>query len=183
MILRLRTGRAGVSPNHYLAEAIQDGIIDAGNVNQRRTCSRRVGPSDAGGGHRIRCSLLPGNDSGEVRLKEFDGTARVVGPVEPPGTEACGPPGVCRTATSPLPKNGSLQTSVVAETCWSGQAVAEQLVRLGVRRLLLIDPDTLTASNVTRVYGSTPGHVGRPSAAPTTTPAAATPSANCRARR
>lgn len=46
----------------------------------------------------------------------------------------------------------------------TGSAVAEQLVRLGVRHLLLADADTLSASNVTRVYGSTPGDVGRPKA-------------------
>ena len=44
----------------------------------------------------------------------------------------------------------------------TGSAVAEQLVRLGARHLLLVDDDTLTASNVTRVYGSTPDDVGRP---------------------
>ena len=44
----------------------------------------------------------------------------------------------------------------------TGSAVAEQLVRLGVRNLLLIDVDTLSASNVTRVYGSSPADVGRP---------------------
>ena len=44
----------------------------------------------------------------------------------------------------------------------TGSAVAEQLVRLGVRRLTLIDPDLLTESNVTRVYGSTPDQVGQP---------------------
>lgn len=43
----------------------------------------------------------------------------------------------------------------------TGSAIAEQLVRLGVRHLLLIDNDTLSASNVTRVYGSTPQEVGR----------------------
>jgi ThiF family len=42
----------------------------------------------------------------------------------------------------------------------TGSAVAEQLARLGVRRFILIDPDTLSASNVTRVYGSTPARVG-----------------------
>lgn len=42
----------------------------------------------------------------------------------------------------------------------TGSAVAEQLVRLGVRRFILIDPDKLSASNVTRVYGSTPARVG-----------------------
>lgn len=43
----------------------------------------------------------------------------------------------------------------------TGSAVAEQLVRLGARDLLLVDVDTLSNSNVTRVYGSTPGQVGR----------------------
>jgi hypothetical protein len=44
----------------------------------------------------------------------------------------------------------------------TGSAIAEQLVRLGVRSFLLIDPDTLSISNTTRVYGSTPKHIGRP---------------------
>lgn len=44
----------------------------------------------------------------------------------------------------------------------TGSAVAEQLVRLGVRRLIVIDPDKLSLSNVTRVYGSTPRDVGQP---------------------
>jgi molybdopterin/thiamine biosynthesis adenylyltransferase/proteasome lid subunit RPN8/RPN11 len=44
----------------------------------------------------------------------------------------------------------------------TGSAVAEQLVRLGVRRFLLADPDTLSESNVTRVYGSFPADIGRP---------------------
>jgi hypothetical protein len=43
----------------------------------------------------------------------------------------------------------------------TGSAVAEQLVRLGVRSLTLIDPDHLSESNLTRVYGSTPEHVGQ----------------------
>lgn len=47
----------------------------------------------------------------------------------------------------------------------TGSAVAEQLVRLGARDLLLIDADTLSASNVTRVYGSTVNQVGRPKVA------------------
>ncbi|MCW6531955.1 ThiF family adenylyltransferase [Sphingomonas sp. MMSM20] len=46
----------------------------------------------------------------------------------------------------------------------TGSAVAEQLVRLGVRNLLLIDADRLSGSNVTRVYGSTAADVGRPKA-------------------
>ncbi len=44
----------------------------------------------------------------------------------------------------------------------TGSAIAEQLVRLGARHLLLVDADTLSASNVTRVYGSTPADVGKP---------------------
>ena len=44
----------------------------------------------------------------------------------------------------------------------TGSALAEQLVRLGVRHLTLIDADELSASNVTRVFGSTPADVGRP---------------------
>src|SRR4029077_14879246 len=44
----------------------------------------------------------------------------------------------------------------------TGSAVAEQLVRLGVCPLLLVDNDELSSSNVTRVYGSTPRDVGRP---------------------
>ena len=43
----------------------------------------------------------------------------------------------------------------------TGSAVAEQLVRLGVRRFHLFDPDTVSASNLTRLYGSLPGDVGR----------------------
>lgn len=43
----------------------------------------------------------------------------------------------------------------------TGSAVAEQLIRLGVRTLTVFDPDTLSMSNVTRVYGSTPSDVGR----------------------
>lgn len=43
----------------------------------------------------------------------------------------------------------------------TGSAVAEQLVRLGVRQLVLFDADNLTASNVTRIYGSTPADVGQ----------------------
>ncbi len=44
----------------------------------------------------------------------------------------------------------------------TGSAVTEQLVRLGVRNLILFDPDLLSNSNVTRVYGSTPADEGRP---------------------
>ena len=43
----------------------------------------------------------------------------------------------------------------------TGSVVAEQLVRLGVRWFTLFDPDHLSRSNVTRVYGSTPADVGK----------------------
>jgi molybdopterin/thiamine biosynthesis adenylyltransferase len=44
----------------------------------------------------------------------------------------------------------------------TGSSTAEQLVRLGIRNITLIDADKLTASNVTRLYGSTPNNVGQP---------------------
>lgn len=44
----------------------------------------------------------------------------------------------------------------------TGSIVAEQLVRLGVRKLVLIDPKRLSSSNLTRVYGSIKKDVGRP---------------------
>ena len=43
----------------------------------------------------------------------------------------------------------------------TGSAIAEQLVRLGVRRFHLVDPDRLSESNLTRVYGSSPEDVGK----------------------
>jgi ThiF family len=56
---------------------------------------------------------------------------------------------------------GALQVGIVG--CGgTGSAVAEQLARLGVRHLHLIDPDELSSSNVTRVYGSFPHDVGKP---------------------
>ena len=56
---------------------------------------------------------------------------------------------------------GELRVAVVG--CGgTGSAVIEQLVRLGVRHLQVFDPDELTASNLTRVYGSYPGDIGRP---------------------
>lgn len=44
----------------------------------------------------------------------------------------------------------------------TGSVVAEQLVRIGVRHVILIDPDYLSESNLTRVYGSTASDVGKP---------------------
>ena len=56
---------------------------------------------------------------------------------------------------------GDLRVAVVG--CGgTGSAVLEQLVRLGVRHLRLFDPDTLTAGNLTRVYGSFPEDIGKP---------------------
>ena len=56
---------------------------------------------------------------------------------------------------------GDLRVAVVG--CGgTGSAVIEQLVRLGVRHLRLFDPKTLTAGNLTRVYGSVPEDVGEP---------------------
>lgn len=56
---------------------------------------------------------------------------------------------------------GDLRVAVVG-TGGTGSSVAEQLIRLGVRHFQLFDPDRLTASNVTRVYGSFPDNIGRP---------------------
>ena len=44
----------------------------------------------------------------------------------------------------------------------TGSAVIEQLVRLGVRHFILLDPKMLTKSNLTRVYGSFPENIGKP---------------------
>lgn len=56
---------------------------------------------------------------------------------------------------------GELRIAVVG--CGgTGSAIAEQLVRLGVRHLQLFDADRLSESNITRVYGSTPNDVGKP---------------------
>lgn len=46
----------------------------------------------------------------------------------------------------------------------TGSAVVEQLTRLGVGDLLIIDPDVIEDTNLTRVYGSNPASVGLPKA-------------------
>jgi molybdopterin/thiamine biosynthesis adenylyltransferase/proteasome lid subunit RPN8/RPN11 len=46
----------------------------------------------------------------------------------------------------------------------TGSAVVEQLARLGVGDLLLVDPDVVEETNLTRVYGSDPTTVGDPKA-------------------
>lgn len=42
----------------------------------------------------------------------------------------------------------------------TGSVVASQLAHLGVRSMLLIDPDTVEATNLNRLIGATPGDVG-----------------------
>jgi molybdopterin/thiamine biosynthesis adenylyltransferase len=44
----------------------------------------------------------------------------------------------------------------------TGSAVFEQLVRLGVGSVVLIDDDEITATNLTRIHGSVMADVGRP---------------------
>ena len=46
----------------------------------------------------------------------------------------------------------------------TGSAVTEQLSRLGVGGLLLMDPDVIEDTNLTRVYGSGPAVIGMPKA-------------------
>ena len=53
-------------------------------------------------------------------------------------------------------------TVAVVGTGGTGSAVIEQLVRLGVRNFILLDPKTLTESNLTRVYGAFPEGIGSP---------------------
>jgi proteasome lid subunit RPN8/RPN11 len=43
----------------------------------------------------------------------------------------------------------------------TGSAVSEQLIRLGVQNLVVVDDDLITATNVSRVYGSTVSDVGK----------------------
>lgn len=54
---------------------------------------------------------------------------------------------------------GRLRVAIVGAG-GTGSAVAEQLVRAGVRDLLVIDPDTIEASNLARVLGSVPDDAG-----------------------
>ena len=54
------------------------------------------------------------------------------------------------------------QLSIAVVGCGgTGSAVAEQVVRMGARRLDLYDPDHVSSSNVTRLYGSRLADVGR----------------------
>lgn len=54
-------------------------------------------------------------------------------------------------------------TSVAIIGCGGiGSVLVEELARLGVRQFTLIDPDTIEASNLPRLVGAFPEHVGRP---------------------
>ncbi|MYC90518.1 MAG: ThiF family adenylyltransferase [Gemmatimonadetes bacterium] len=54
------------------------------------------------------------------------------------------------------------QLSIAVVGCGgTGSAVAEQLVRMGARKLDLYDPDHVSSSNLTRLYGSHPPDIGR----------------------
>ena len=54
------------------------------------------------------------------------------------------------------------QLSIAIVGCGgTGSAVAEQLVRMGARRVALYDPDHVSRSNLTRLYGSRATDVGR----------------------
>jgi dCTP deaminase len=72
-MLNLPDGRDGVLPNHYLAEAVEAGVIDAGRFKipreniQPASLDLRLGEV----AYRVRCSFLPGNDEVETRLKEL----------------------------------------------------------------------------------------------------------------
>ena len=44
----------------------------------------------------------------------------------------------------------------------TGSLVAVQLARMGVKDLVLIDPDRLDRTNLSRVYGATPRDIGKP---------------------
>ena len=69
-----------------------------------------------------------------------------------------------RAFGEPVQRTIALLRIAVVGAGGTGSAVAEQLVRLGARHMILVDADTLSESNLTRVYGTTPGQVGRPKA-------------------
>lgn len=104
------------------------------------------------GGHRVRLDRLWSVGDRWRLTAAFDSQQQKVSPIFSRSVRAFG-----SEVQSAL---GDLRIAVVG--CGgTGSAVAEQLVRLGVRHLTLIDPDQLSESNVTRVYGSTVHDVGR----------------------
>ncbi len=66
-------GGEGVLPNHYLARAIEQGVIDAGRFKipsenvQPASLDLRLGET----AYRMRCSFLPGNEDVETRLEDL----------------------------------------------------------------------------------------------------------------
>src|SRR5271155_1367893 len=72
-MLTLPEGGAGVLPNHLLAAAIDDEVIDAGRFKipsenvQPASLDLRLGEV----AYRIRCSFLPGHDLVEERLGDL----------------------------------------------------------------------------------------------------------------
>lgn len=69
-----------------------------------------------------------------------------------------------RAFGEPVQRTIGLLRIAVVGAGGTGSAVAEQLVRLGARHMILADADTLSESNLTRVYGATPDQVSRPKA-------------------
>lgn len=62
--------------------------------------------------------------------------------------------------------DGQLQiqeTSVMVVGCGGlGSVLVEELARLGVEQLVLVDPDVVEESNLSRLVGSMPEHIGEP---------------------
>ena len=59
---------------------------------------------------------------------------------------------------------GSIRVGIVG-VGGTGSAVLQQLVHLGVRDLVLIDPDTIEETNLNRLFGARPQDVGQPKVA------------------
>jgi len=72
-MLSLPTGRRGVLPNQYLAEAIREGVIDGGGFTippenvQPASLDLRLGEV----AYRIRCSFLPDTQTVERKVKDY----------------------------------------------------------------------------------------------------------------
>lgn len=90
-----------------------------------------------------------------IRLMSAHGTAAPVNPPESYDRQIRAFGGAVQSTL------GQLHIGVVGAG-GTGSAVAEALVRLGVRNLTIADPDLLEPSNVTRVYGSHHAQAGLP---------------------
>jgi molybdopterin/thiamine biosynthesis adenylyltransferase len=139
-----RTFQTRVGCNLYVS------LIFGGHDHQP-TFTGRVFEQDAGpkpvtrlrvAGQRVRIQTAEDNDAPGPPLDIFDRQVRAFGP-----------------EGQQLLRN--LRVGVVG--CGgTGSAVLEQLARLGVGALTFIDYDTVTDTNITRIYGSTLDDVGRP---------------------